>query len=223
MVENQNEIKGMLREEDCVGVPANEEYQEYLVDYLLDENLFENELSKYCVFPIGYNQSIVYIKSNNPLMGADRRFRYNTVPKCYGLMASEELEETGVLKVRRSPQLGYRGSGTLIGIIDTGIRLEDPLFLYEDGSSKVVSLWDQNDQSGTRPKGLLYGTEWTRNEINQGIKNADKKLPGDENGHGTFLAAIAAGREDADRGFSGLFQMASGTVRKMMSCWQYAM
>ena len=152
MVENQNEIKGMLREEDCVGVPANEEYQEYLVDYLLDENLFENELSKYCVFPIGYNQSIVYIKSNNPLMGADRRFRYNTVPKCYGLMASEELEETGVLKVRRSPQLGYRGSGTLIGIIDTGIRLEDPLFLYEDGSSKVVSLWDQNDQSGTRPK-----------------------------------------------------------------------
>ena len=40
MVENQNEIKGMLREEDCVGVPANEEYQEYLVDYLLDENLF---------------------------------------------------------------------------------------------------------------------------------------------------------------------------------------
>ena len=44
-------------------------------------------------------------------------------------MASEELEETGILKVRRSPQLGYRGSGILIGIIDTGIRLEESLFL----------------------------------------------------------------------------------------------
>ena len=106
-----------------------EEYQEYLVDYLLDENFFENELADYCVFPIGYNQSIVYIKSKNPLTGDDRRFRYDTVPKCYGLMASEELEETGILKVRRSPQIGYRGSGILIGIIDTGIRLEESLFL----------------------------------------------------------------------------------------------
>ena len=39
-------------------------------------------------------------------------------------------------------------------------------FLYEDGSSKVVSLWDQSDQRGTRPEGFLYGTEWTREEIN---------------------------------------------------------
>ena len=90
-------------------------------------------------------------------------------------MASEELEEAGILKVRRSPQLGYRGSGILIGIIDTGIRLEESLFLYEDGSSKVVSLWDQSNQSGIRPEGFLYGTEWTREEISEGIKKKDKK------------------------------------------------
>lgn len=161
----QNELKAMLNEEECIGVPADEEYQEYLIDYILDENLFENELSDYCVFPIGYNQSIIYIKSDNPLTGGDRRFRYNMIPKCYGLMASEALEETGVLRVRRSPQLGYRGGGTLVAIIDTGIKLDDSLFLYEDGSSKVVSLWDQSDQRGTRPEGFLYGTEWTREEI----------------------------------------------------------
>ena len=51
----QNELKAMLNEEECIGVPADEEYQEYLIDYILDENLFENELSDYCVFPIGYN------------------------------------------------------------------------------------------------------------------------------------------------------------------------
>ena len=99
MESNQDGLKALLQEKDCVGVPANEEYQEYLVDYLLDENFFENELADYCVFPIGYNQSIVYIKSKNPLTGDDRRFRYDTVPKCYGLMASEELEETGILEV----------------------------------------------------------------------------------------------------------------------------
>ena len=200
---------------------TEEEYQEYLVDYLLDENFFENELADYCVFPIGYNQSIVYIKSKNPLTGDDRRFRYDTVPKCYGLMASEELEETGILKVRRSPQLGYRGSGILIGIIDTGIRLEESLFLYEDGSSKVVSLWDQSNQSGIRPEGFLYGTEWTREEISEGIKKKDKKLPGDENGHGTFLAAVAAGREYIDKGFSGVAPDAELVVVKLKQSKKY--
>ena len=39
MENNQDGLKAVLQEKDCVGVPANEEYQEYLVDYLLDENL----------------------------------------------------------------------------------------------------------------------------------------------------------------------------------------
>ena len=241
----QNELKAMLNEEECIGVPADEEYQEYLIDYILDENLFENELSDYCVFPIGYNQSIIYIKSDNPLTGGDRRFRYNMIPKCYGLMASEALEETGVLRVRRSPQLGYRGGGTLVAIIDTGIKLDDSLFLYEDGSSKVVSLWDQSDQRGTRPEGFLYGTEWTREEINNILqsdmdtgsnrkdekndsdnissnsKNNVRKLPNDENGHGTFLAAIAAGREDIDQIFSGVAPDAELVVVKLKQSKKY--
>ncbi len=225
----QNKLKAMLTEKDCIGVPADEGYQEYLVDYILDENLFENELSDYCVFSIGYNQSIIYIRSDNPLTGEDRRFRYNMIPKCYGLMASQELEETGVLRVRRSPQLGFRGSGTLVAIIDTGIRLDDSLFLYEDGSSKVVSLWDQSDQSGNRPEGFLYGTEWTQEEINEILQgknnnendNLNRKLPSDENGHGTFLAAIAAGREDIDRGFSGVAPDAQLIVVKLKQSKKY--
>lgn len=220
---SENKLKAMLNEKDCIGVPADEGYQEYLVDYILDENLFENELSDYCVFPIGYNQSIIYIRSDNPLTGGDRRFRYNMIPKCYGLMAYEELEETGVLRVRRSPQLGYRGSGTLVAIIDTGIRLDDSLFVYEDGSSKVVSLWDQSDQTGTRPEGFLYGTEWTREEINEVLQNINdgNRLPTDENGHGTFLAAIAAGREDIDRGFSGAAPDAELVVVKLKQSKKY--
>lgn len=37
----QNELKAMLNEEECIGVPADEEYQEYLIDYILDENLLK--------------------------------------------------------------------------------------------------------------------------------------------------------------------------------------
>ena len=35
--------------------------------------------------------------------------------------------------------------------------------------------------------------------ISSNSKNNVRKLPNDENGHGTFLAAIAAGREDIDQ------------------------
>ena len=69
MANPENKLTVLLREEDCIGVPASEEYQEYLIDYLLDEKLFENELADYCVFPIGYNQSIVYVKSDAALTG----------------------------------------------------------------------------------------------------------------------------------------------------------
>ena len=37
--------------------------------------------------------------------------------------------------------------------------------------------------------------------ISSNSKNNVRKLPKDENGHGTFLAAIAAGREDIDQIF----------------------
>ena len=41
----QNELKAMLNEEECIGVPADEEYQEYLIDYILDDNIFVYLLS----------------------------------------------------------------------------------------------------------------------------------------------------------------------------------
>mgnify|MGYP000473621256 CR=1 FL=1 len=42
-----------------------------------------------------------------------------------------------------------------------------------------------------------------------------EKLPNDENGHGTFLAAIAAGREDIDQVFSGVAPDAELVVVKL--------
>lgn len=215
----EGKLRAMLREEDCIGVPASEEYKEYLIDYMTEEPFFEKDLSNYCVFPIGFNQSIVYMRSDESLTGRGRNFRYNIIPKCYGLMASEELEETGVLRVRRSPQLGYRGGGTLIGVIDTGISLEDPLFLYEDGTSKVAALWDQGDQRGNRPEGFLYGTEWTNGAINEALRNAPETLPNDENGHGTFLCKIAAGRET--EAFSGVAPDAELVIVKLKQAKQY--
>lgn len=80
-------------------------------------------------------------------------------------MASEALEETGVLRVRRSPQLGYRGGGTLVAIIDTGIKLDDSLFYMKMEVQRLFlcGIRATREEQGRK---AFYGTEWTREEIN---------------------------------------------------------
>ncbi|MBQ9156543.1 MAG: S8 family peptidase [Eubacterium sp.] len=131
---------------------------------------------------------------------------YTNVPNCYGLMATPELEELGIPRLIRYPQLALRGQGALVAVIDTGINLLSPHFLYEDGSTKVAALWDQTD-TAEPPVGengfLPYGRYWSREEINEALAAAPGTLPADEEGHGSFLAAVAAARENAETGFMG--------------------
>lgn len=132
-----------------------------------------------------------------------RSVGYNAIPKCYGLMTTAELEEIGLLRLQRYPQLSLRGQGSLVAVIDTGINLRSPLFLYENGATKVAAMWDQSDGQGPAPEGFSYGREWSREEIDQAIAGMPDSLPADEEGHGSFLAAIAAGREEETSGFTG--------------------
>lgn len=181
----------------------DESYQNYLIDYLLDGATFLENYPSLCLEPAGNNQAIVYIYQPGAFTGERPDINYNKVPRLYGLMTSRELEETGVIRVRRSPQLGLRGIGTLVGIIDTGIDLTSRMFRYEDGSTKVAAYWDQGDQEGQRPEGYSFGREWSREAIDGALTDNPRELPRDENGHGTFLAGISAGREDEEADFSG--------------------
>lgn len=45
------------------------------------------------------------------------------MPYCFGLLQQENLESIGVSRVRRIPGFDYRGSGILIGMVDTGERV----------------------------------------------------------------------------------------------------
>ena len=208
----------------CGDAALNERYQSYLLDFSLDNAVVLDSLPGYCITPLGYNQAVVYFPSDRPFVGSEPEVRYNKVPKCYGLMATRELEEIGVVRVQQFPQFAFRGQGTLIGIIDTGINLNNPLFLYENGTTKVVRLWDQTDQSGNKPEGFSYGSEWTGEELDEiltGRGQESRTLPGDEEGHGTFLAAIAAGREDESTGFSGVAPDSELVVVKLRQAKQY--
>lgn len=99
--------------------------------------------------------------------------------------------------VQTSP-LSLLGSGILVAVIDSGIDYANPDFRNEDGTTRIVSLWDQTID-GNPPKGYLIGTEFTENQINEALRQPTKQsqlslVPSiDTSGHGTAVAGIAAG------------------------------
>ena len=79
------------------------------------------------------------------------------------------------------------GKGILIAVLDSGIDYTHPEFRNPDGSTRILAVWDQTG-NGNPPEGFDLGTEYSQKEMNE------KPLPiRDLSGHGTAVAAIAAG------------------------------
>ncbi|HAN20987.1 MAG: hypothetical protein A2Y15_03235 [Clostridiales bacterium GWF2_36_10] len=124
----------------------------------------------------------------------------NTIPLVLGLLGRESLEAAGIIQVQEQPFLDLKGNGVLIGIVDTGIDYTKNAFRYEDGTSKIQYLYDQTITS-TPPEGFFIGTEYTKEQIDNALKaeNPFDIVPSQDTvGHGTFIASIAAGRDDGE-------------------------
>ena len=137
------------------------------------------------------------------------------IPYCFGLSEQNNLESIGVNRMRRIPGFDYRGSGIIIGFVDTGIDYRHPAFVAANGVSRVRTIWDQGSSSGMPPEGFAYGTEFGPEEIAAGTATKD------ENGHGTFLAGIAAGKEDREAGFAGVAPLAELAIVKLKEAKPY--
>lgn len=93
-----------------------------------------------------------------------------------------------------------------------------------DGTTRIYSIWDQSipyDQetarTGRMPEGLLYGTEYTSDDINMALQSGNpwEIVPSrDVDGHGTFLAGVACGNENPSNEFSGVAPLAGISVVK---------
>ncbi len=98
------------------------------------------------------------------------------------------------------------GKGILMGIVDSGIDYFHQDFRNEDGSSRILALWDQSIP-GRPPRGYATGTEYTKEEIDEALalgENQGRRLvPSvDTSGHGTAVLGIAAGNGRASEGLN---------------------
>ena len=151
-------------------------------------------------------------------------YGYSTLPYLCGLASEVSVGASNIRELRRYPEFNLRGQGVLIGIVDTGINYNLPVFLKPDGTTKVAAIWDQTIQSGQSPFNTEFGTEYRSELINQalGSPNPLDIVPStDENGHGTMLAGVAAGTENSREFFAGVAPDAELVVVKLMPAKKY--
>lgn len=99
---------------------------------------------------------------------------------------------------------GLSGEGILVGAADSGIDYFHPDFRNEDGTTRILKLWDQT-VPGNPPRGYVTGSEYTEEEINEALSLSETEgrrlVPvRDISGHGTAVLGIAAGNGRASSG-----------------------
>lgn len=84
------------------------------------------------------------------------------------------------------------GEGVFVAVIDSGIDYSHPDFRNEDGTTRIIALWDQTIP-GSPPEGFAIGTLYTREQINEALATPMPQrmeiVPStDLSGHGTHVA-----------------------------------
>lgn len=151
--------------------------------------------------------------------------RFSEIPLVYGLTDETSLRASRVTDIRNTPAFNLRGEGVIIAIIDTGIDYTNPVFLRPDGTTKILSIWDQSINTGPSPPDANFGTVYTREQINEALASEDpfSIVPSmDEVGHGTMLAGIAAGNDVEEEGFLGVAPDADLLIVKLRQAKQSA-
>lgn len=193
-----------------VGYDPGEKTWELIVRYngslesLRDEGIRVDELAAgYAVLVVPESrieqvsamEQIVYIEKPKRLFFASNMAR---AASCLSVVQSPSGAGNVTGGVISGLPGGLTGRGVLVAVIDSGIDYLNQDFRNEDGTTRILMLMDQD-------RDRIY----TREEINEALNASDRAgaldlVPSvDLSGHGTAVAAIAAGN---GRGSQGVYR-----------------
>ena len=212
-----------MLQEECKEKILSEEYRDFMMrdTGALGENF---PLENGCRIPLKYGFELLYIDQSEDRKKQLADYPYTMVPKCYTTLDMAAIQQAGIAAVQNLTGLELSGEGVLVGIIDTGINYLDPIFRNLDGSTRIRRIWDQEEQSGTAPREIGYGSEYTREQINLAIQSENPKetVPSfDTDGHGTFVASVACGGANPENLFIGAAPEAEMVIVKLKEAKEY--
>ncbi len=212
----------------CTPNSASETYADFISRYDTTPQDFLAAAGTDCIDFVSNQFAVVHVPMD---VGEDlmrSTFVYNSIPKLYSLLDLASMDASGILGARELPPLAGDGRGVMIGFIDTGIDYTNPIFRNKDGSTRILGIWDQTAGDGNLLPGNtfrpLYGTQYSREQIDLALASDDPLaiVPAtDTNGHGTFLASVAAGGADDAAGFTGAAPSCYLGIVKLKPAKQY--
>lgn len=210
------------------------DYSSALFDFWPLEEELDDISENFCYMKISNVLGVLVIDKRllAPLSYTDYTYRF--LPKLYAPMqnVSFPLLKSGIIQVQQPP-LSLTGQRVLIGIADSGLDYTLPAFRKEDGSSRILAIWDQtipyegnlesreredgtgtvdrmrrwNDDSVEKRESLdvPFGTVYTQEEINEALRSENPflKIPSRDETGHGSAMAGAAGGKVGEEIYGG--------------------
>lgn len=218
----RQEIPGAAEETAQTPPAQNEAYGDFIVKYVQNLPGAAEAVSDESFLTVNESFGVLYVPLAQLREIEITSYSYNAIPKCYTYMDTEALNASGITRLQNHPYLKLLGQGTAVAVVDSGIDYRNPVF-QNSGGSRILYLWDQTLE-GERDARVPYGRLFTKEDIDQALalENPLEIVPSmDYNGHGTALAAIAAGNAAPEEDFSGAAPEASLIVVKLKQAKTY--
>ena len=199
----------------------NEMYADFIIKYMGDFQEDLGDVPGLLFQKINSVYGVVYAPLREIGKLDINTYSYSFIPKCYTYMDLGSLSASGISRLQEQPYLQLKGKGTAIAIVDSGIDYRNPLFQNELGS-RILCIWDQTLEGDK--KEVPYGQIFWKKDIDRALvsENPLEIVPStDTNGHGTRMAAIAAGNYFPEENFSGAAPEAMLIVVKVKQAKKY--
>ena len=216
-----NKDAGNLGMQESVSPAQNEMYADFIVKYMGDFQEDLGDVPGFSFQKINGIYGVVYAPLTEIGTLNINTYSYSFIPKCYTHMDLGSLSASGITRLQEHPYLQLKGSGTAVAVVDSGIDYRNPVFQNEMGS-RILCIWDQTLEGDG--KEVPYGRVFWKKDIDQALASGNplEIVPSvDTDGHGTRMAAIAAGNYFPEENFSGAAPEAMLIIVKVKPAKKY--